>query len=75
MLARCAASAAGSRGVAFFSLRASTLASKWRGDSEKLVSVVFALARHNAPAVVFLDEADAVLGDRAAGGEHEASKR
>ena len=56
-------------------LHASSLASKWRGESEKLVRTAFDLARHNAPSVLFLDEVDALLGDRGAIGEHESSKR
>jgi SpoVK/Ycf46/Vps4 family AAA+-type ATPase len=61
--------------VTFLNLSASSLSSKWRGEGEKLVSTVFQIARHNSPAVVFLDEADAVLGDRGGEGEHEASRR
>lgn len=59
----------------FFNLHASSLASKWRGESEKMVRVLFDLARHNSPAVIFLDEADALLGDRGGPGEHESSRR
>ena len=36
------------------------------------------VARHNAPSIMFLDEADAILGTRGGGdgvGEHEASRR
>ena len=34
------------------------------------------MARHNAPSIMFLDEADAVLGARGSSSEeHEASRR
>ena len=59
----------------FIHLHASSLASKWRGESEKLVRVAFELARHNAPSAIYMDEAEALLGDRGTLGEHEASKR
>ena len=59
----------------FFNVSSSVLSSKWRGDSEKAISVLFALARHNAPSIVYLDEAESILGDRMVDGEHEASKR
>ncbi|KAF2395710.1 AAA-domain-containing protein [Trichodelitschia bisporula] len=59
-------------GACFINLHISTLTEKWYGDSNKLVSAVFSLARKLQPTIVFIDEIDAVLGQRRSG-EHEAS--
>lgn len=59
-------------GAAFINLHISTLTEKWYGDSNKLVRAVFSLARKLEPAIIFIDEIDAVLGTRRSN-EHEAS--
>ncbi|KAJ3200872.1 Katanin p60 ATPase-containing subunit A-like 2, partial [Clydaea vesicula] len=59
----------------FFNISASTIVSKWRGDSEKLVRVLFDLARYHAPSTIFLDELESIMGSRGEGTEHEGSKR
>jgi ATP-dependent 26S proteasome regulatory subunit len=59
-------------GACFINLHISTLTEKWYGDSNKLVSAVFSLARKLQPSIIFIDEIDAVLGQRRSG-EHEAS--
>ncbi|CAK9824985.1 Katanin p60 ATPase-containing subunit A-like 2 [Anthophora retusa] len=42
----------------FFNITASSLVSKWRGDSEKYVRVLFDLAYKYSPTIIFIDEID-----------------
>lgn len=59
----------------FFSISAGSLTSKWVGDGEKLVRALFLLAARRQPAIIFVDEADALLGARGSANEHDSLRR
>lgn len=58
----------------FFNITASSISSKWKGESEKLVRILFEMARFYAPTTIFMDEIDAIAGARSSG-EHESNRR
>uniref|UniRef100_A0A915A6I5 AAA+ ATPase domain-containing protein n=1 Tax=Parascaris univalens TaxID=6257 RepID=A0A915A6I5_PARUN len=71
MIGRCVAAQCK---ATFFNIAASSLTSKWVGEGEKLVRVLFAVARVLQPSIIFIDEIDSLLTSRSEG-EHESSRR
>lgn len=72
MLARAVATESHST---FFSISASSLTSKYLGESEKLVRALFAVAKKLSPSIIFVDEIDSIMGSRNNEGENESSRR
>eukprot|EP00898_Chlorokybus_atmophyticus_P005153 jgi/Chlat1/5639/Chrsp369S00865 len=76
MLARAVASASG---LNFIAIKGPELLSKWVGESEKAVQMLFARARAAAPSIVFFDEIDGLATSRsrhgAAGGDSGVGDR
>jgi len=64
---------AGETGVNFVSVAGPEVLDRYVGESEEAVRELFERARQTAPAVVFLDEVDAIAGRRGDG--HEVTER
>lgn len=54
-------------GFNMLSISTSEVFQKCHGDDEKMIKAIFSMARKLYPSIVFLDEADAMLGERKAG--------
>jgi vacuolar protein-sorting-associated protein 4 len=59
----------------FFSVSSADLLSKWLGESEKLISSLFKVARIKAPSLIFMDEIDSVTTTRGSGHEGGGERR
>ncbi len=69
-----AAAASNELDAAFYHAKGSNLVSKWFGESSRLVTALYGEATRNAPAVIFLEEFDA-LAPRRATSDSGAEKR
>jgi transitional endoplasmic reticulum ATPase len=55
----------------FYAQSAADLTSKWLGESERLVKQLFERARENRPAIIFIDEIDAIASTRGEYGSYD----
>jgi SpoVK/Ycf46/Vps4 family AAA+-type ATPase len=69
-----AAATAGSLDATFFNVKVSSLLSKYFGESTKLISALYTVARRLTPAVIFLDEFESLTPPRGSG-ESGAERR
>jgi SpoVK/Ycf46/Vps4 family AAA+-type ATPase len=69
-----AAATAGNLEAVFFNVKVSSLLSKYFGESTKLISALFSVARRLSPAVIFLDEFESLTPVRGSG-ESGAERR
>jgi SpoVK/Ycf46/Vps4 family AAA+-type ATPase len=69
-----AAATAGNLQATFFNVKVSSLLSKYFGESTKLISALYSVARRLSPAVIFLDEFESLTPARGSG-ESGAERR
>ncbi|XP_057772591.1 uncharacterized protein LOC130992108 [Salvia miltiorrhiza] len=61
-------------GANFINVTTATLTSKWYGETEGLTRALFSFARRLAPAIIFVDEVDSLLGNRDDSHEFDKSR-
>ncbi|HQA21640.1 MAG TPA: CDC48 family AAA ATPase [Methanomassiliicoccaceae archaeon] len=62
-------------GVNFISVKGPEILSKWVGESEKAIRQIFKKAKQVAPAIVFLDEIDAIAPRRGSSADSHVTER
>lgn len=68
-----AAATAGTLKATFFKVKTGDILSKYYGESSKIISALYNVARKKAPSIIFLDEFDSIGGIR--NDKSEASRR
>jgi SpoVK/Ycf46/Vps4 family AAA+-type ATPase len=61
--------------IQFISVSAAGLISKYVGESEKRIKMLYEKARSVAPCVIFIDEIDSMCGERGANGQSSAGSK
>lgn len=61
--------------VTFFNVQSSSITSKWRGESEKYIRVLFEVAKQCSPSIIFIDEIEGLTTSRDSATDYEASRR
>jgi len=69
-----AAASAGEANATFINLKANKVLSKYFGESSKIISKVFEIAKKKKPTIIFIDEFDSLSTNRESNG-NEASRR
>lgn len=72
MIAKALANEA--KSCSYIQVDRSDLVSKWQGQSEKCVNILFKIARQHKPCIVFIDEIEGLLEDRDAGESSNGAK-
>jgi len=58
----------------FIAVTSADLLSKWLGEAEKCVKCLFELARERQPCIIFIDEIDAICGQRNDSGSESSTR-
>ena len=59
----------------FITVNSSDVMTKWQGESEQKINLIFKVARERAPTVIFFDEVDGLFSSRNEGSSSETSNK